>query len=320
MMKEKFRKVFRNRIFIFVLGVLVSGAMGVYAATYFPSNDVTYDNSSSGLKSTDVQGAIDELYNTCKKTSTGGDGILDKEPIVTSGDGLYEDEYEEGRYFYKGADPNNYVTFNNEQAGWRIMSIEPDKTLKIVTTNTIGYQYWDSSYSNNWSRPASINAYLNSTYYNSLTDIAKGQIVSNNFNIGTVTSGNNDLKTQMNNESSVKWYGKIALPTVSEYLRTNSNINKCKTLNLASKNVSTCKNTNWMYEGGGWWLLSGVTGRSDMVFYVSGSSNYYVYSEQTYNGNAPNGAAYNTHPVLNLSSTVNIIGGNGSQNNPYVIE
>ena len=67
-------------------------------------------------------------------------------------------------------------------------------------------------------------------------------------------------------------------------------------------------------------LLSGVTGRSDMVFYVSGSSNYYVYSEQTYNGNAPNGAAYNTHPVLNLSSTVNIIGGNGSQNNPYVIE
>ena len=98
--------------------------MGVYAATYFPSNDVTYDNSSSGLKSTDVQGAIDELYNTCKKPSTGGDGILDKEPIVTSGDGLYEDEYEEGRYFYKGADPNNYVTFNNEQAGWRIMSIE----------------------------------------------------------------------------------------------------------------------------------------------------------------------------------------------------
>ena len=57
-----------------------------------------------------------------------------------------------------------------------------------------------------------------------------------------------------------------------------------------------------------------------MVFYVSGSSNYYVYSEQTYNGNPPNGAAYNTHPVLNLSSTVNIIGGNGSQNNPYVIE
>ena len=30
--------------------------------------------------------------------------------IATSGDGLYEDEYEEGRHVYKGANPNNYVS------------------------------------------------------------------------------------------------------------------------------------------------------------------------------------------------------------------
>ena len=29
--------------------------------------------------------------------------------ITTSGDGLYEDEYEEDRYVYKGKNPNNYV-------------------------------------------------------------------------------------------------------------------------------------------------------------------------------------------------------------------
>ena len=33
--------------------------------TYFPSNQVTYENSESGMQATDVQGAIDELYNTC---------------------------------------------------------------------------------------------------------------------------------------------------------------------------------------------------------------------------------------------------------------
>ena len=33
---------------------------------------------------------------------------------VTSGDGLYADEYETGRYVYKGTDPNNYITFNDE--------------------------------------------------------------------------------------------------------------------------------------------------------------------------------------------------------------
>ena len=80
--------------------------------TYFPSNDVTYDNKISGLKSTDVQGAIDELYNVCFPP-TAGDSILDNTDIVTSGDGLYEDEYEDGRYFYKGKNVKNYVTFNN---------------------------------------------------------------------------------------------------------------------------------------------------------------------------------------------------------------
>ena len=43
-------------------------------------------------------------------------------PLASDGaDGLYQDEYESGRYFYKGANPNNYITFNNET--WRILSV-----------------------------------------------------------------------------------------------------------------------------------------------------------------------------------------------------
>lgn len=69
-MRNKFKKVLKNRIFIFVLGGLIFGTVGVCAATYFPSNQVTYDNKTSGLESTDVQGAIDELYNTCQSSSS----------------------------------------------------------------------------------------------------------------------------------------------------------------------------------------------------------------------------------------------------------
>ena len=50
--------------------------------------------------------------------------------IVDSGDGLYEDEYTEGRYVYRGSNPNNYITFNNET--WRIISKEVDGTYKIM--------------------------------------------------------------------------------------------------------------------------------------------------------------------------------------------
>lgn len=75
-MKEKIKKVFKSKIFFFILGVFVCGTAGVYAATYFPSVDVTYDNTGSGLESMDVQGAIDELYNTCSKVVSTGDYIF----------------------------------------------------------------------------------------------------------------------------------------------------------------------------------------------------------------------------------------------------
>ena len=166
-MKEKIKEFAKSYLIGLILGIVVSGTIGVIAATYFPSNDVTYDNSASGLSSIDVQGAIDELYGVCFPKSA-GDSILDDADIVTSGDGLYEDEYEDGRYFYKGGNPNNYVTFNNEQAGWRIVSIEPDGTIKIMKTASIGNQYWDTNGSNNWARPANLNTYLNSTYYQRL--------------------------------------------------------------------------------------------------------------------------------------------------------
>ena len=34
-------------------------------------------------------------------------------PLVITGDGLYVDEYEDGKYTYKGVDPANYIMFND---------------------------------------------------------------------------------------------------------------------------------------------------------------------------------------------------------------
>ena len=61
-----------------------------------------------------------------------------KNIVVNEGDGLYKDEYEDGKYTYKGADPNNYITFNNEI--WRIISIGADNTIKIMQNESIGNQ------------------------------------------------------------------------------------------------------------------------------------------------------------------------------------
>ena len=68
-MKEKIKK----NLIGFVLGVITAISISVIAATYFPSNDVTYDNKESGLHSSNVKGAIDELYTECTKEPTAGD-------------------------------------------------------------------------------------------------------------------------------------------------------------------------------------------------------------------------------------------------------
>ena len=295
-----------------IFGIIVSGTISVIAATYFPSNDVTYDNTKSGLSSTNVQGAIDELYGVCTAPATPGDSILDDTDIVTSGDGLYEDEYEDGRYFYKGANPNNYVTFNNEQAGWRIVSIEPDGTIKIMRINSIGKQAWDSSNSNNWASPASLNTYLNGTYYNGLNSTAQSQIVAKDWSIGAVTYMDSNIANTINNENGTKWNGKVALVTVSEYLRSNSNKNSCGSFSLNNNNYSSCINTNWMYNSNlnWWWTLSPYSGYSSGVFLVNNDGNVYDDASDTYTA---------VRPTLYLSSEVKL-SGSGTQSDPYVIE
>ena len=312
-MKEKTKEFLKKNLIGFILGVVSVCTVSVIAATYFPSNAVTYDNSASGLSSTDVQGAIDELYGVCTTPSTAGDSILDNTDVVTSGDGLYEDEYEDGRYFYKGGNPNNYVTFNNEQAGWRIISIEPDGTIKIMRTadiNTSNNIVWDSSNSNNWARPASLNTYLNETYYNSLNSTAQSQIVAKDFSIGAVRFENNDLADQINDENGTKWNGKVALATVSEYIRSNSNKSSCGSFSLNNDNNSSCRNTNWMDTTSVyyWLTLSPNAGQSDFLLIVRSSG--FV------EGGLAEGLGFEVRPTLYLSSEVKL-SGTGTQSDPY---
>ena len=293
----------KKNIIGFIVGVILCTGTFVYAAVTFPSNEVSYDNTESGLSSTNVQTAIDELYNTCFPKA--GEQIIENA-------GLEKDEYE-CRYFFTGGNPNNYVTFNNEKAGWRIISIECDGTIKIMRDLSIGLMAWDTSNSNNWARPATLNTYLNGTYYNGLNNTAKSQIVASNFSIGAVEWDNNNMSTQVSNENVTKWYGNVALPTMSEYIRTNSNKSACGTFNLINSNYSSCVNTGWMDTSiaARWWTLSPYSGSTYFAFFVL--SNGSVSYDLVYD------VSYAVRPSIYLNSEIQIIGGNGTQSNPYQI-
>ena len=66
---KKVKKIIKNNVKVLVgiiIGTMVTGT-GVYAATVINASDVSYKNASSGMTSTNVQGAIDELYSDSKK-------------------------------------------------------------------------------------------------------------------------------------------------------------------------------------------------------------------------------------------------------------
>ena len=263
---------------------------------------------------------------------------------VTEGDGLYKEEYDEGKCVYKGLNPNNYIQFNNEL--WRIVAKEADETYKIVRnevflepmtfdkrdTRNTGYCSYGNArwfYCNAWSSTdnmvgnptefsngtysgvvtldASLNTYLNKDYYNSLTSVAQSQIVLHEWGIGAITVDNNDLQEQIKEENSYKWTGKIALISVSEYIKANSDTERCGTYNLHNSN--SCSD-NWMSNGQKAYFLLSPPKKNDPSFVIfkdakgiSKSNNITTY----------------VLPAAYLNPNIKITGGNGTLSNPYTI-
>ena len=230
---------------------------------------------------------------------------------VTAGDGLYADEYESGKYIYKGANPNNYITFNNEI--WRILSVEADGKIKIVRDELLPVRAFDktggTSGSNQWDRPSDIKTYLNGEYLESIT-VNKEKIVSSTWSIGKVTYDNNDLAGQIASENGTQSQeASVGLITVSEYLRANTNKELCGNYSLNNDNYNTCKTTNWLFKGTSYWTISPGASYSNDVFYVGG-----------YGGLSYNGAiiTYAARPAITLSSDINL-SGSGTSGDPYTI-
>ena len=313
-MKEKIKKIIKSRIFIFVCTALLFGTIGVSAATYFQSSDVTYDNTVSGLKSTNVQGAIDELYGVCFPPKTGGETITDLLP--SNPDEIYRDEHGNIRYY--GGTPNNYVSFNNEL--WRIIGVIDGK-IKIIRNESIGKYAWASNDRNNWNN-SSLKSYLNGEYYNSIDSTYKNMISEEKYYLGGATSSNittittsgyydverDSTQVYSGNPASTTQYIGLMYPSDYGYAAGSS----CLSTPLWDY-VSSCKNSDYLFSRVDEWLQapfashSSIASRLINTGFVNGIGIGVTYS----------GAV---RPVLYLTSETQITGGDGSQSDPYQIK
>ena len=236
-------------------------------------------------------------------------------------------------YRYRGASPKNYVTFNNEV--WRIIGVFPvddgtgkiENRIKLIRNASVGTQFWNStqvsstSSYNNWTR-ATLKTYLNTTYYNTLSNIDEQSMIGNaKYYLGGYTQSTGISKDMMyqyerkisgsntyyygTNPNS--WTGKIGLMYISDYGYAASDT--C-TSNLSSYNDETCTSNNWLYNiKKNEWLLPQRSNYSGDVFNID--------ADGLVGFNSASNNNYAVRPTLYLKYNVQISSGDGTSSNPY---
>ena len=238
-------------------------------------------------------------------------------------------------YRYRGGDSvvNNYVSFNNET--WRIIGVIPtedtngnvENRIKIVNVNLTTNRKWDDNGINDWTT-ATLNTYLNNTYYNTLSNTAKNMIGTTKYYLTSGTSTqvtiDNFWQNERKKDTTMEEYHfsrnqimqadtnkKIALMYASDYGYAASK--KCLQQLYAYKDDSNCiTENNWMDKSQMTWTI--VPSPSDhqktWVIVPDGS---------TIPGNADYGE-FAVLPVLTLSSNVKISSGSGTSSDPYQLQ
>lgn len=291
----------------------------------FSAKIVTDGVGSEYIEPVPATDTITSIFTSANKTTVTNNSV---EYEYATSVGMMEDIGGNIRYY--GADPNNYVKFNNEL--WRIIGVFKDiddgtgkkeMRIKIARSESIGNYAWDSNNVNEWST-ATLNTYLNGTYLNSLSSEAQAMVGSAKWNLGGSSTYSGlyaddyytfERGTTVYSGRSTEWTGKIALMYPSDYMYAGD-LSKCSKdgVNWSVDQIN-CRDTSWLRNTSFiQWTLTPYPNYPDSAFYVDSSGHVYnFYDYISVNG------SYNFRPVLFLTSTVQITGGDGTQSNPYTL-
>ncbi|HIS87517.1 MAG TPA: hypothetical protein IAB49_05250 [Candidatus Caccenecus avistercoris] len=275
---------------------------------------------------------------------------------VSSASDIIEDAYEENQDMlaydehnnlrYIGANPNNYVSFNDEL--WRIIGIFNDDThgiagqklIKIIRSESLGDLHWNTSDVGNWST-SSLQVSLNNSYLNGselgngkgLSETARNMTETVTWKLGgaaSYTSVSDGLAshwygyergTKVYSGNPTIWQGKIGLMYPSDYGYATSggsttNREACLATalyNWNSSSYSYCKNNDWLYNNDYQWTLTMLSSSPSTVFIVYNSGKVETSSINLYASGA-------VRPSVYLKANVSILSGDGTRANPYTLD
>ena len=193
--------------------------------------------------------------------------------------------YDSTEYRYQGANPNNYITFNNEEGKWRIIGVFEVETpnddgtytkenkVKIIR-DSIGTSAYDGKTTLlvNY-KVSTINSNLNNSNGAAPYDILKNNssyITKTRYYMGNVSESQmlkgiySDERNKSSNSDSDYDDFFIGLIYTSDYMyassscydKDNNTSTKLGYSTSESNDYRTCTNDNWLYNGNNYWTFN----------------------------------------------------------------
>ena len=267
-----------------------TGEMSLYTSSMSSSESNNYRLRMWVDEDYNPQGDGGNLQFSVKINVYGKDRVAEEVSTVLLNNIPKENQYDDDiDTFITGTDPNNYVWYSGKL--WRAVSVNNEaKTTKLVTQWNIsaipyssGSTAFEGSYMEEWLNDTSVDGFLGNLrdYENFVVTDAVWDATSDATGLGSIT--------RPNGEATVT--ASVGLLNMYEY---------------QSSYHGTTYSNGYLNNGLWWWTLTPYS--SSYVLYVSNNGNA--------NNNIPsslNGA----RPSINLKSSVKIVDGNGTVDNPY---
>ena len=311
----------------FILGLIISGT-SVYAATIlYNANQVGYDNTSSGLTSTDVQGALDELYTKAEKCPNAPVKLGDYISLTPSKTSFTI------KTSLTGYDSDQTIN-PSELNLWRVIDIHSDGSFDVVSeyvssinvsfSGTTGYANFVGALNTIAAQYQVPGKTIGSRHigYGGQTSIIGD---TSAFDGTTSTAPSTTSTSSPTTGTGEEYFGGVAGDTL--YLKDYtlvSNVYKSDTTTYGSSGLKAYK-TGTTNPTNYWLASRNFFYGSAVLFYFMGR--YVIthgglsdFNLRRFNRgwkDSTNSAA--VRPILTLKSGITTSGGNGTKDNPYTL-
>ena len=310
-------------ILVTIITVIILTIASVYASSTINGSQVTYDNTSSKLSSTNVQGAIDEIYSSVNSKTTCPDGYLCKEKKSTPEVGDYVKMTPTLTSYTTDTSKTGYTssqTINPSELNlWRVLKVNSDGTMEMISEYTsstsvffggkVGYQNFvgylnelASKYENSkYTKGSRYVGYNGQTEY--ITDTSK---IDNTTAPWTSDTGSSTVENLGGGDTLYLDDYNLMQTVLGTRVANKVGTTSATYYWLASRNYDYSSSTFWSFSG------RGVRTSGSLI-----STSLYYYDSDSFSANF---SIFALRPIVILKSGITYTPVLGTSEEPFVLD